>query len=136
IKDNEGNVTAIHCSYIPESKSGNDISGIRAKGTIHWVSAAHAAEAEVRLYDRLFTIENPAAGEGDFTSYINRNSLQVIKTAYIESSLKDAVEGEKFQFIRKGYFTPDKHSSPRHLIFNRTVTLKDTWARESRKEQA
>ena len=135
IKDNEGNVTAIHCSYIPESKSGNDVSGIRAKGTIHWVSAAHAAEAEVRLYDRLFTIENPAAREGDFTSYINRNSLQVIKRAYIESSLKDAVEGEKFQFIRKGYFTPDKHSSPGHLIFNRTVTLKDTWARESKKEQ-
>ncbi len=135
IKDNEGNVTAIHCSYIPESKSGNDVSGIRAKGTIHWVSAAHAAEAEVRLYDRLFTIENPAAGEGDFTSYINHNSLQVIKTAYIESSLKDAVEGEKFQFIRKGYFTPDKHSSPGHLIFNRTVTLKDTWAKESKKEQ-
>src|SRR5690606_11099851 len=90
IKDNEGNVTAIHCSYIPESKSGNDVSGIRAKGTIHWVSAAHAAEAEVRLYDRLFTIENPGAREGDFTSYINRNSLQVIKRAYIESSLKDA----------------------------------------------
>ncbi len=135
IKDNEGNVTAIHCSYIPESKSGNDVSGIRAKGTIHWVSAAHAAEAEVRLYDRLFTIENPAAGEGDFTSYINHNSLQVIKRAYIESSLKAAVEGEKFQFIRKGYFTPDKHSSPGHLVFNRTVTLKDTWAKESKKEQ-
>ncbi len=133
IKDDEGNITAIQCSYIPESKSGNDVSGIRAKGTIHWVSVAHAAEAEVRLYDRLFTVENPAAEEGDFTSYINPNSLQIVKKAYIETALKDAVEGEKFQFIRKGYFTPDTHSAPGKLVFNRTVTLKDTWAKESKK---
>ena len=133
VKDDAGHVTAIRCSYIPESKSGNDVSGIRAKGTIHWVSVAHAAEAEVRLYDRLFTAENPAVEEGDFTSYINQNSLQIIKKAYIEASLKGAVEGEKFQFIRKGYFTPDKHSSPGRLVFNRTVTLKDTWAKESKK---
>lgn len=133
IKDDAGNITAIHCSYIPESKSGNDVSGIRAKGTIHWVSVAHAAEAEVRLYDRLFTVENPAVEEGDFTSYIHRSSLQIIKKAYIEASLKAAVEGEKFQFIRKGYFTIDKHSSPGKLVFNRTVTLKDTWAKESKK---
>ena len=133
IKDDAGNITTIHCSYIPESKSGNDVSGIRAKGTIHWVSAAHAAEAEVRLYDRLFTVENPAIEEGDFTSYINPDSLQVIHKAYIEASLKDAVEGDKFQFIRKGYFTPDNHSSPGKLVFNRTVTLKDTWAKESKK---
>ena len=133
IKDSEGNITAIHCSYIPESKSGNDVSGIRAKGTIHWVSVAHAAKAEVRLYDRLFTIENPAAEDGDFTSHINPCSLQVIKAAYIEASLKDAGKGEKFQFIRKGYFTADKDSTPEHLVFNRTVTLKDTWAKESKK---
>ena len=133
VKDDVGHVTAIRCSYIPESKSGNDVSGIRAKGTIHWISTAHAAEAEVRLYDRLFTAENPAVEEGDFTSYINQNSLQIIKKAYIEASLKGAVEGEKFQFIRKGYFTPDKHSSPGRLVFNRTVTLKDTWAKESKK---
>ena len=133
VKDDAGHVTAIRCSYIPESKSGNDVSGIRAKGTIHWISTAHAAEAEVRLYDRLFTAENPAVEEGDFTSYINQNSLQIIKKAYIEASLKGAVEGEKFQFIRKGYFTPDKHSSPGRLVFNRTVTLKDTWAKESKK---
>ena len=132
-KDDAGNITTIHCSYIPESKSGNDVSGIRAKGTIHWVSAAHAAEAEVRLYDRLFTVENPAIEQGDFTSYINPDSLQVIHKAYIEASLKDAVEGDKFQFIRKGYFTPDNHSSPGKLVFNRTVTLKDTWAKESKK---
>ncbi|HRP55397.1 glutamine--tRNA ligase/YqeY domain fusion protein [Agriterribacter sp.] len=134
VKDNEGNITAIHCTYIPESKSGNDVSGVRAKGTIHWVSAAHAAEAEVRLYDRLFTTENPGEEE-DFTSYINPNSFQIVKKTYIESSLRDAAEGEKFQFIRKGYFTPDKLSSPGHLIFNRTATLKDTWAKESKKEQ-
>ena len=133
IKDSDGNITAIHCSYIPESKSGNDVSGIRAKGTIHWVSAAHAAKAEVRLYDRLFTIENPAAEDGDFTSHINPHSLQVIKAAYIEASLKDAGKGEKFQFIRKGYFTADKDSTAEHLVFNRTVTLKDTWAKESKK---
>ena len=133
IKDGAGNITAIHCSYIPESKSGNDVSGIRAKGTIHWVSVAHAAEAEVRLYDRLFIVENPAVEEGDFTSYINPGSLQIIKKAYIEAALKDAVKGEKFQFIRKGYFTIDKHSSPGRLVFNRTVTLKDTWAKESKK---
>ncbi|HRO44672.1 glutamine--tRNA ligase/YqeY domain fusion protein [Agriterribacter sp.] len=133
IKDSDGNITAIHCSYIPESKSGNDVSGIRAKGTIHWVSAAHAAKAEVRLYDRLFTIENPAAEDGDFTSYINSGSLQVIKAAYIEASLKNAAKGEKIQFIRKGYFTVDKDSAPGHLVFNRTVTLKDTWAKESKK---
>lgn len=133
IKDSEGNITAIHCSYIPESKSGNDVSGIRAKGTIHWVSVAHAAKAEVRLYDRLFTIENPAAEDGDFTSHINPHSLQVVKAAYIEASLKDAGKGEKFQFIRKGYFTADKDSTAEHLVFNRTVTLKDTWAKESKK---
>lgn len=133
IKDKEGNITEIQCSYIPESRSGNDTSGIHAKGTIHWVSADHAAKAEVRLYDRLFTVENPTGEEGDFTRYINPNSLQIIKEAYIENSLKEAKEGDKYQFIRKGYFTPDKDSTPEHPVFNRTVTLKDTWVKESRK---
>ncbi|MCO5240418.1 MAG: glutamine--tRNA ligase/YqeY domain fusion protein [Chitinophagaceae bacterium] len=133
IKDKEGNITEIQCSYIPESRSGNDTSGIHAKGTIHWVSTAHAAKAEVRLYDRLFTVENPTGEEGDFTRYINPNSLQIIKEAYIENSLKEAKEGNKYQFIRKGYFTPDKDSTPEHPVFNRTVTLKDTWVKESRK---
>ena len=133
IKGDSGNVTEIHCSYIPESKSGNDVSGMRAKGTIHWVSAAHAEKAEVRLYDRLFTVENPAAENDDFLTYINPESLQIIKTAYIEAALKEAAKGEKFQFIRKGYFTVDKDSTPDYLVFNRTVTLKDTWAKESKK---
>lgn len=133
IKDENGTVTEIKCSYIPESKSGNDTSGIHVKGTIHWISAEHAAKAEIRLYDRLFKVENPTADDGDFTSYINTDSLHIISTAYIEPSLKTAAIGEKFQFIRKGYFTPDKYSTPDKLIFNRTVTLKDTWAKESKK---
>lgn len=133
VKDENGNITEIQCTYIPESKSGNDTSGIHVKGTIHWVSIPHAARAEVRLYDRLFKVENPAAEDGDFLSYINPNSLQIIKTAYIETSLKTAQPGEQFQFIRKGYFTLDKYSTPDNLVFNRSVTLKDTWAKESRK---
>lgn len=133
IKDADGNIQEIQCSYISESKSGNDTSGITPKGTIHWVSVAHAAHAEVRMYDRLFKVENPSAEDGDFTSYVNAASLQIIKTAYIEASLKNASQGDRIQFIRKGYFTIDKNSSPDHLIFNRTVTLKDTWAKESKK---
>lgn len=132
IKDEAGKVIEVRCTYLPESKSGNDISGIRTKGTIHWVSVPHAAKAEVRLYDRLFTIENPG-DEEDFTRFINPDSLQVIKEAYIETALTMAKAGDKFQFIRKGYFAVDKDSTPDHLIFNRTATLRDTWEKESRK---
>lgn len=131
-KDGEGNIIEVHCTYLPESKSGNDTSGIRAKGTIHWVSVPHAAKAEVRLYDRLFTIENPG-DEEDFTRFINPDSLQVIQEAYIETALTTAKAGDKFQFIRKGYFAVDKDSTPDHLVFNRTATLRDTWEKESRK---
>jgi glutaminyl-tRNA synthetase len=132
-KDANGNVSTIFCSYIPESKSGSDTSGINVKGTIHWVSAAHAATAEVRLYDRLFSVENPAAEEGDFKSFINPASLEVIPKAYIEPFLLDAKVGDKFQFLRKGYFCVDPDSTPGKLVFNRTVTLKDTWAKEAKK---
>lgn len=132
-KDSNGNITEIHCTYLPESKSGNDVSGIRTKGTIHWVSAAHTAKAEVRLYDRLFSVEDPAAEEKDFLEYVNPGSLQVIPEAYIEADLGNAKPGDRYQFIRKGYFIADNDSTPQHLIFNRTVTLKDTWAKESRK---
>lgn len=132
-KDANGNVSTIFCSYIPESKSGSDTSGINVKGTIHWVSAAHAATAEVRLYDRLFSVENPAAEEGDFKSFINPSSLEVIPKAYIEPFLLDAKVGDKFQFLRKGYFCVDPDSTPGKLVFNRTVTLKDTWAKEVKK---
>jgi len=132
-KDTDGNVTEIHCSYIPESKSGNDTSGISVKGTIHWVSAQHAITAEVRLYDRLFKIEDPANDESDFKEHINPDSLQVINNAYIEPSLKTAGIGSRYQFIRKGYFCLDKDSTEDKLVFNRTVTLKDAWAKEVKK---
>lgn len=132
-KDEQGNVTTIYCKYFPESKSGQDTSGINVKGTIHWVSAAHAITAEVRLYDRLFNVENPAAEE-DFKASINPESLQIIHKAYLEPSLAEAQQSDRFQFIRKGYFSLDtKLSKPEHLIFNRTVTLKDNWAKVSGK---
>ncbi|MFY0252647.1 glutamine--tRNA ligase/YqeY domain fusion protein [Chitinophaga sp. 30R24] len=132
-KDADGNITTIYATYLPESKSGGDQSGLTVKGTIHWVSAAHAATAEVRIYDRLFTSENPNAEEGDFKSFINPDSLQVIKEAYVEPGLLQAKPGERFQFLRKGYFTVDPDSTPEKVVFNRTVTLKDTWAKESAK---
>ena len=133
-KDANGKVTEVHCEYIPESKSGQDTSGINVKGTIHWIDASHALEAEVRLYDRLFQTEDPSSEEGDFKTYINPNSLEIIPNAKIEASLKDAQLGEHFQFIRKGYFTLDsKYSTPEKLVFNRTVTLKDTWSKEVKK---
>jgi glutaminyl-tRNA synthetase len=132
VKDEAGNVTEVHCTYIPESKSGSDTSGINVKGTIHWVSVPHAKTAEVRLYDRLFKSENPAAEEGDFKDDLNPDSLQVI-TAYVENDLANATPGKGYQFIRKGYFTLDKHSTADKLVFNRTVTLKDAWAKEVKK---
>ncbi|HTH83186.1 MAG TPA: glutamine--tRNA ligase/YqeY domain fusion protein [Mucilaginibacter sp.] len=126
-KDENGNVTEIYCTYIPESKSGNDTSGINVKGTIHWVSVPHAKTAEIRLYDRLFQVEDPSAEEGDFKDYLNPNSLHIIPNAYIEADLATAETGKGYQFIRKGYFTLDKHSTADKLVFNRTVTLKDSW---------
>jgi len=127
VKDENGNVTEIRCTYIPESKSGNDTSGINVKGTIHWVSAQHAKTAEIRLYDRLFTSETPDAEEGDFKDYLNPESLTVLPNAYIEPALADANLNEGYQFIRKGYFCLDKDSTAEKLVFNRTVTLKDTF---------
>lgn len=132
IKDENGEITELHCSYIENSKSGQDTSGISVKGTIHWVSIADAVQAEVRLYDRLFKVEDPSNEEGDFKEYINNDSLQII-TAYVEPSLKDAVTGTNYQFLRKGYFCLDKDSATDKLVFNRTVGLKDTWAKETGK---
>ena len=125
VKDDAGNIE-LHCSYIPESHSGNDSSGIKVKGTIHWVSISHAETAELRLYDRLFKVEDPSSEEGDFKDYINPDSLQTI-TAYMEPSLKDAELNTSYQFIRKGYFCLDKESKLGNLVFNRTVTLKDSF---------
>jgi glutaminyl-tRNA synthetase len=129
-KDASGNVTEIHCSYFPESRSGNDTSGINVKGTIHWVSVAHAKTAEVRLYDRLFRVDDPSNEEGDFKEYLNPDSLQILLKAYIEPDLANAQVGKGYQFMRKGYFTLDKHSTHDKLVFNRTVTLKDGWVKK------
>jgi len=131
-KDETGKVTEIHCTYIPESKSGQDTSGVHVKGTIHWLSVPHAATAEVRLYDRLFKSENPSAEEGDFKANINEHSLEVIQ-AYIEPALTQATVGDRFQFMRKGYFCVDTESTGEKLVFNRTVGLKDSWAKEAKK---
>lgn len=134
-KDDSGNVTEVHATYIPESKSGHDTTGLKVKGTIHWVNAATAHTAEVRLYDRLFKVENPAAEEGDFKSYINEHSLEVLPAVYIEPALAEAQPGQQFQFLRKGYFAVDaKDSTPGRPVFNRTVTLKDSWAKEQKKD--
>ncbi len=130
VKDENGVVTEVHCTYIPASKSGSDTSGINVKGTIHWVSVAHAQTAEIRLYDRLFQVENPASEEGDFKEYINPNSLH-IQQAYIEPDLANAELGKGYQFIRKGYFTLDADTKPGQLVFNRTVTLKDNWTKKA-----
>ena len=127
IRDSNGNVTEIHCSYFPESKSGHDTSGINVKGTIHWLSVHHAAKAEVRLYERLFTVENPATEEGDFKNFINPHSLEIIPRGFIEPHLQNAEPGTSFQFIRNGYFCVDQDSKPGALVFNRTVTLKDSF---------
>jgi len=127
VKNTEGQITEVHCSYIPESKSGSDSSGINVKGTIHWVSVAHAKTAEVRLYDRLFSVEQPDNAEGDFKDYLNPNSMQVLDKVYIEPALAQAKPGQGYQFIRKGYFCTDKDSTEQQLVFNRVVTLKDSW---------
>jgi glutaminyl-tRNA synthetase len=133
IKDADGNITEVRCTYIPESKSGSDTSGINVKGTLHWVSVAHAVTAEVRLYDRLFKVEDLASAEGDFKDHINENSLQVISHAYAEPALLNDKADDRYQFIRKGYFSLDKESRGDKLVFNRTVTLKDGWAKEVKK---
>lgn len=132
IKDADGTITALHCSYIPESRSGNDTSGLKVQGTLHWVNAADAVEVEVREYDRLFRVDNPASEEGDFKDYINPDSLKVV-TGYAEPSLKNVTANDHFQFLRKGYYCLDKDSTADKIIFNRTVTLKDAWAKESKK---
>ena len=128
-KDAEGNISVIRCRYFPESKSGHDTSGLSPKGVIHWVSAAHAVNAEVRLYDRLFKVEDPSGEDGDFKDYINPHSLEIMRTAKVEPSLGDAKPGMYFQFLRKGYFVPDPDSQPGAPVFNRTVGLKDSFVK-------
>jgi glutaminyl-tRNA synthetase len=132
-KDENGEVCELLCTYFPESRSGNDTSGLKPKATLHWVCADHAIQADIRLYDRLFMVENPSADDRDFRELLNPESLSVIKNAMLEPCLKDAKPGDSYQFFRLGYFTPDLDSTPEHLIFNRAVTLKDAWAKEQNK---
>jgi len=127
MKNAAGNVTEIHCTYIPESKSHQDTSGIHVKGTLHWVSIPHAITAEVRLYDRLFKVEDPGSEEGDFKDYINPDSLKIVQAVYAEPALMNAKSDDRYQFIRKGYYCLDKESGITGMVFNRTVTLKDGW---------
>ena len=135
IKDEDDNIIELHCSYDPDTKSGSSNSQKKVKGTIHWVSAKYAVGAEVRLYDRLFNVEYPEEDkERDFTEFINPESLQVIKSAKLEPSLESAGMGEKFQFERNGYFCLDsKDSTNDNLVFNRTVSLRDSWSKISKK---
>ncbi|MDP4213210.1 MAG: glutamine--tRNA ligase/YqeY domain fusion protein [Bacteroidota bacterium] len=133
IKDASGKITELRCTYLPESKSGADSSGLKVQGTLHWVSAPHAINIELRLYDRLFKVENPGSEDGDFKEYINPDSLQVLTHAVAEPSLRNAKFNQGYQFIRKAYFCLDKDSSEEKIIFNRTVSLKDAWAKEVKK---
>ena len=131
VKDSSGNVTELRCTVDLDSKSGGATSNRKVKGTIHWVSATHADDAEVRLYDRLFTAAEPDAS-GDFKSFINPHSLEVV-TAKCEPALADATPEKRYQFERLGYFTLDPDSTAMKQVWNRTVTLKDTWAKESKR---
>jgi glutaminyl-tRNA synthetase len=131
VKDQSGNVIELHCTYDPATRGGDAPDGRRVKSTLHWVSARHALDAEVRLYDNLFTKENPDdVDEGrDFTSNLNPNSLEVLSSCKIEPSLANAQSLDRYQFERLGYFCVDPNSAPEKLIFNHTVGLRDTWAK-------
>lgn len=137
VKDADGNVIEILCTYDPETKSGSDSSGRKVKGTIHWVSAEHAVEAEVRLYDRLFTVENPGDPEEGktFLDYLNPDSLKVI-TGYLEPALAEAEPGDRVQFERLGYYVVDPDTTPQKRVFNRIVSLRDTWGKMEAKGKA
>ncbi len=132
-KDASGEITELRCTYFPESKSGEDTSGLKPKATLHWVSAEHAVAGEVRLYDRLLMVENAADDPRDFKELLNPESLVVVKNAWLEPSLADVTPNDHFQFIRLGYFTPDPDTRPGKPVFNRTVTLKDAWAKIANK---
>ncbi len=127
VNESTGELEEIICTYYPDSKSGSDTSGIKAKGTLHWVNAPTAVKGEIRMYDRLFTTENPLAEGVDFLSKVNLESLKVLNNVVLEPALADARVGEGFQFLRQGYFTLDRDSTPEHLVFNQTVSLKEGW---------
>lgn len=126
IKNTAGEVLELHCSYVENSKSGNDTSGVKTKGVVQWVSKNEALETTIKIYDRLFTVENPTDEEGEFTDYINKESL-ITQKAFVEPAIASMPVDSKFQFMRNGYFVFDKESSPESLIFNKTVGLKDSY---------
>ncbi len=132
-KDEDGNVITVFAEYDPQTKSGMPDANRKVKGTLHWVSATHALKAEVRLYDRLFSVENPSADERDFRELLNPESLKTLTECYVEPSLANAKPLDHFQFQRVGYFNVDPDSANGKLIFNRTVSLKDSWAKEMNK---
>ncbi|NMA60728.1 MAG: glutamine--tRNA ligase, partial [Firmicutes bacterium] len=127
IKDEEGNIVEIRATYDPETKGGAAPDGRKVKATLHWVAAEQSLPAEVRLYDHLFIKEDP--NEGDLEENLNPNSLEVLTDARVELNLAEVESGDRFQFERQGYFCVDKDSTKEHLIFNRTVALRDTWAK-------
>jgi glutaminyl-tRNA synthetase len=127
--DEDGDVTTVYCKYLENSKSGADTSGVKVKGTLHWVDAKNNSSAEIRLYDKLFTVENPAAEE-DFLKTINKESIKISNSAVLEKALEDAQKNERFQFFRLGYFCLDKDSNTTKLVFNKTVGLKDGWSKK------
>ena len=131
-KNEAGEIEEIYAEYDPESKSGMEGADRKVKGTLHWVSAGHCIKAEVRLYDRLFSVENPGADERDFRELLNPESLTVLNNCYVEKFLEEKQPGDFLQFQRIGYFTPDEDSKPGHLVFNRTVGLKDNWAKKNK----
>jgi glutaminyl-tRNA synthetase len=136
VKDAAGRIVELRCTYDPATRGGDAPDGRKVKATLHWVSAAHAVDAEVRLYDRLFTSEMPGSGDTDFLSEINPHSLEILRGVKVEPSLATARAGERFQFERLGYFAVDPDSAPRAPVFNRTVTLKDTWAKIEKRASA
>lgn len=131
-KDENGNIIEIQAEYDPQSKSGMEGANRKVKGTLHWVSAAHCQKAQVRVYDRLFNVENPSADERDFRELLNPDSLQTIDNCYVENYAAERKPGEYLQFQRIGYFMADADGAPGHLVYNKTVGLKDTWAKQNK----
>ncbi len=137
VKDAQGSITELRCTYDPESRGGWTQDGRKVLGTSHWVSAAHAVDAEVRLYDKLLSVPDPAAEkeEKDFKEYLNPDSLEILKGCKVEPGLAAATPGERFQFLRQGYFCVDADSTPGMPVFNRSVTLRDSWAKIEKSQQ-
>jgi glutaminyl-tRNA synthetase len=137
VKDARGNITELRCTYDPESRGGSTKDGRKVLGTSHWVAAAHAVDVEVRLYDKLLSVPDPAADKeaGDFKEFLNPASLEIVKNCKAEPSLAAAAPGERFQFLRQGYFCVDADSAPGKPVFNRSVTLRDSWAKIEKAQQ-